>query len=314
MRWFISELGYHRHEIGGLLSKNPNLLFHHAEVMGHFIQALEMLKIDHLALKKLLNSRPEMLEHCEDIEEFQVHFQKSHFSFLTLLKSLVRWLTMTIGLSLQECRQVILQVPDLLNPKNQEKLPKWYEYLSRMGMKIKQIQKVILENPNSLLNGNSSISKVAKLLRKNFSLRQKAIVRIFEHHPGVLNLEKDQILKLKEFLKELKFSSDEQFYLILRLPGLLLKNVPHDLTSKSNFLMKKQKITNSEIKEFPECFLCDFKLIRKRYGYLERFKETKDFKMEIALQKSDRAFAEAIPGSTIEKYRQFEDWWMIKFK
>lgn len=221
---------------------------------------------------------------------------------------------MTIGLSLQECRQLILEAPDLMNPKHQEKLPKWYEYLSRMGMEIKQIQKVILENPSSLLNGASSISKVAKLIRKNFNLKQKAIVSIFVHHPGVLNLGKVQILELKEFLKELKFSSDEQFYLILRLPGLLLKNVPYDLTSKSNFLMKKQNITNLEIKEFPECFLCDFKLIRKRYGYLERFKETKNLKMKIVLQKSDRAFAESIPGSTIGKYRQFENWWMIKFK
>eukprot|EP00210_Caulerpa_lentillifera_P007845 g7487.t1 len=281
----------------GLLAQNPNLLFHHAEIMGHFVQALEMLKIDTLTIRRLLIRRPELLEHCKDVEELQ---------------SLIRWLTMTIGLSIEECRQIMLQVPDLMNPIHQQLLPKWYEYLTRIGLKIKDIQKVIMQNPHSLLIGATMVSKIARWLRKNFSLRQRAVARIIVHHPEVLSLDRDKIANLVQFLKKIGFSSDQRFSLILKLPVLLLKDVETELVPKIEFLQEKLWNSKSQIKEFPECLSYDLNFIKKRYGFLERYAQTHKLKLKDALQESDILFVQFIPTVNLEKYRQFENWWMIK--
>lgn len=72
MHWFLTELQFQRHEIGPLLAQNPNLLFHHAEDLGHFMQLLEMMEIRVDEIRELIFKDPGIVERCEDLEELQV--------------------------------------------------------------------------------------------------------------------------------------------------------------------------------------------------------------------------------------------------
>ena len=74
MHWFLVELKFKRHEIGALLTCNPNLLFHHAEVLGHFLQLLEAAGLQRLEIQQLIREDATMLEYCENVEELAVRF------------------------------------------------------------------------------------------------------------------------------------------------------------------------------------------------------------------------------------------------
>ena len=74
MQWFLAELGFERHEIGALLVCNPNLLFHHAEVLGHFLQLLEATGLRRNEIQQMIREDATTLEYCENVEELSVWF------------------------------------------------------------------------------------------------------------------------------------------------------------------------------------------------------------------------------------------------
>lgn len=72
IQWFMRTFFLQRHEIGPLLVKNPNLLFHHVETMNYFLQLLEFAGIKFYDLRRMIQKDPKIMERCQDMEEIQV--------------------------------------------------------------------------------------------------------------------------------------------------------------------------------------------------------------------------------------------------
>ena len=145
---------------------------------------------------------------------------------INTLKSKIQFFIRLMKYTIQECRELLLQKPDLLRASVTTGLIPHYQFLtSEMELSVQQLQKVVKKNPNILMYSveENLIPKLVYYMIMRLQMNTKQIHKLLLTFPQILdcNLERTILPLTIYFVNELEFSPIEFRNILLKFPRLV---------------------------------------------------------------------------------------------